>query len=54
MNEESSRSGDPEKTANMIKRPPANLILSCGVCTAPAPGHSHYGGRENMETHFKN
>ena len=27
------------------KRPPAALTLTCGVCSAPAPDHLHFGGK---------
>ena len=29
----------------MLKRPPAPLNLTCGVCSAPAPDHLHFGGK---------
>ena len=29
----------------MLKRPPAPLNLICGVCSAPAPDHLHFGGK---------
>ena len=46
MNEESN-ANDPdesEETDGTIKRFPASLTLSCGVCSAPAPDHLHFGG----------
>ena len=27
------------------KRLPAALTQACGVCSAPAPDHKHFGGR---------
>ena len=29
----------------MLKRPPALLNLTCGVCSAPAPDQLHFGGK---------
>ena len=31
----------------MTKRPPALLNLTCGVCSAPAPDHLHFGGENS-------
>ena len=48
MNEESS-ANDPdesEETDGVNKRFAASLTLSCGVCSAPAPDHMHFGGRQ--------
>ena len=28
-----------------IKRPPAPLNMTCGVCSAAAPDHLHFGGK---------
>ena len=32
----------------MLKRPPAPLNLTCGVCSAPAPDHLHFGGESGF------
>ena len=34
------------------KRPPAALNLTCGVCSAPAPDHLHFGGKVEMTKIF--
>ena len=34
------------------KRPPAALTLTCGVCSAPAPDHLHFGGKVEMTKIF--
>ena len=47
MDEESSTNepgGESEETDGVTKRFPASLTLSCGVCSAPAPDHLHFGG----------
>ena len=36
------------KTFQGLKRAPAPLTVSCGVCSAPAPDHLHFGGETSI------
>ena len=35
-----------EERDSVNKRQPVVLSYSCGVCSAPAPDHKHFGGDE--------
>ena len=36
--------GDSEVRKRISKRLPTALTQTCGVCSAPAPDHKHFGG----------
>ena len=36
----------PSNEMDGKKRPPALLTKYCGVCSAPAPDHKHFGGSD--------
>merc|ERR1711892_1224860 len=42
--EEKTSQEELEESMKIPKRPPAPLNLTCGVCSAPAPDHLHFGG----------
>merc|ERR1711892_1463922 len=41
--EEKTSQVELEENMKIPKRPPAPLNLTCGVCSAPAPDHLHFG-----------